>query len=107
MFGLIESKERKINIAELVYIIATLAVCIFIGLFNVNIDIIIDLNGAVLGFCFVYFLPSLLHLKCMYFSKGKRKMPSTFSEGEVLMLEAEKKEEQKDREIELEQVEYE
>ncbi len=50
----------------------TIAICLFIGIFNVNIDIIIDINGAVLGFCFVYFLPSLLHIKCLYFAKGKR-----------------------------------
>lgn len=62
-----------------------LAFCLFIGIFGVNIDIIIDINGAVLGFCFVYFLPSILHIKCLYFSKGKRKMPSPSLYNEVLL----------------------
>ena len=68
-----------INIPELVYTIASIGLCLIIGILGVNIDVIIDINGAVLGFCFVYFLPSLLHIKCLYFSKGKRKMPNVFS----------------------------
>lgn len=85
MVGLEESKERKINIAEIVYIVASVSICLFIGIFKVNIDIIIDINGAVLGFCFVYFLPSILHIKCLYFSKGKRKMLAQSYENESLM----------------------
>jgi len=41
-------------------------------IFQISIDIIIDINGAVLGFCFIYLLPSILHIKCTYFPKGKR-----------------------------------
>lgn len=41
---------------------------------EVSIDIIIDINGAVLGFYFIYFLPSILHIKCSYFPKGKKVM---------------------------------
>jgi hypothetical protein len=29
----------------------------------------------VIGFFFIYFLPAILHLKCVYFSKGKRAIP--------------------------------
>lgn len=68
-----------INLPELIYTVSSIGLCLIIGILGVNIDVIIDINGAVLGFCFVYFLPSLLHIKCLYFSKGKRKMPNVFS----------------------------
>ena len=42
---------------------------------KVNINDIIDINGSVIGFFFIYFLPALLHFKCMYFPKGKRPIP--------------------------------
>jgi len=61
-----------VNVPELVYIIVLITLCVSLTVVNVDIDVIIDINGAVLGFCFVYFLPSFLHLKCMYFPKGKR-----------------------------------
>ena len=74
MFCLPETSKRQINIWELIYIIVIVVICFIISVFEVNIDIIIDINGAILGFCFIYLLPSLLHIKCTYFPKGKRMM---------------------------------
>lgn len=51
-----------------------IGICLVFTIFQINIDIIIDINGAVLGFCFIYLLPSLLHIKCTYFPKGKKQM---------------------------------
>ncbi len=42
-----------------------------IRLIKVKINEIVDLNGSVIGFFFIYFLPSILHLRCLYFSKNK------------------------------------
>lgn len=36
-----------------------------------KINEIVDLNGSVIGFFFIYFLPSILHIRCLYFSKNK------------------------------------
>ena len=72
MFGLKESGKKQINIAEVICITGVTAICLIISVFEISIDIIIEINGAVLGFCFIYLLPSLLHIKCAYFSKGKR-----------------------------------
>lgn len=74
MFGIKESEPRKINLPELLYIVILVVLCLVLAIERVNIDVIIDINGAVLGFCFVYFLPSCLHIKCVYFSRGKRIM---------------------------------
>ena len=34
---------------------------------QISIREIIDLNGAILGFFFIYFFPLALHFKCKYF----------------------------------------
>lgn len=52
-----------------------IGVCFIIGYFKINVNDIISINGAVIGFFFIYFLPAILHLKCVYFSKGKRPIP--------------------------------
>jgi hypothetical protein len=38
---------------------------------RISIRDIIDFNGAVVGVIFVYFIPTALHIKCLYFGKGK------------------------------------
>ena len=59
----------------MIYFAAAVGVCLLIGLLKISITDIININGAVIGFFFIYFLPAVLHIKCMYFSKGKRPMP--------------------------------
>ncbi len=60
-----------------------LGICFLIGFFRININDIIDINGGVVGFFFIYFIPAALHVKCLYFSKGKRPIPSP----EILLAE--------------------
>lgn len=48
-----------------------MATCLSIRILNVPLKDIIDFNGAVVGFFFIYFIPAALHVKCMYYSKGK------------------------------------
>ena len=49
------------------------AICFFfISVVKVKIDTIIDINGAVLGFCFIYLIPAMIHIRCAYFPKGKK-----------------------------------
>lgn len=71
MFGFKESGKREINLAEFICMTVIVMLCFVVGILEVDIEIILDLNGAVLGFCFIYLLPSLLHIKCAYFPKGK------------------------------------
>jgi hypothetical protein len=37
----------------------------------VKINTIVDINGSVIGFFFIYFLPAILHIRCQYFAKNK------------------------------------
>ena len=41
--------------------------CIFVT--KVKIATIIELNGSIIGFCYVIFFPIFLHIKCVYFNK--------------------------------------
>ena len=50
-------------------------ICFLIGIFKISISDIIDINGAVIGFFFIYLIPVILHIKCLYFSKGKKPLP--------------------------------
>ncbi len=79
MFGVLnlkESEKGSIKVTEIVYFLLMIGICFVIGYFRVDIDYIIDLNGGVLGFFFIYFIPAALHVKCLYFSKGKRPIPT-------------------------------
>lgn len=40
-----------------------------------GIDTLIEINGAVIGFFFIYFLPALLHVKCLYWCGNKERDP--------------------------------
>lgn len=65
---------------ELLYIALSIGVCLAITLLKISIRDIIDFNGAVAGCIFVYFIPAALHLKCLYFSKGKVPIGSRIKE---------------------------
>jgi len=67
-----------VTIPEVVYIAIMVGICFLIGLFQVNIGDLVDINGAVI--IFIYFIPALLHIKCLYFSKGKRPLPEITEE---------------------------
>jgi hypothetical protein len=42
-----------------------------IALLKLSIRDIIDLNGALVGCLFVYMIPAALHIRCLYYGKGK------------------------------------
>jgi hypothetical protein len=85
-----ESHKGNVSIPEVIYIILAIGACLLIQLLNVSISDIIDINGAVIGFFFIYFLPAFLHIKCLYFSKGKQPLlplPAEEDEVEVKIVE--------------------
>ena len=83
MFGVLNyenTPKGKISTMELLYIALSIGVCLAITLLKISIRDIIDFNGAVAGCIFVYFIPAALHLKCLYFSKGKVPIGSRIKE---------------------------
>ena len=73
-FSVFDSKESEvgsINRQEVVYIIVILFICLGISLLRISLRQIIELNGAVLGFFFIYFIPVAIHFKCTYMKKDR------------------------------------
>jgi hypothetical protein len=87
VLGLAETPKGKINLMELGYMVAVVGICLLICVLQVSIRDIIDVNGAVIGFFFIYAIPALLHLKCVYFLKvevktGDEKYQEMVEEGD-------------------------
>ena len=71
IFKIKETIKGKISVWEVGYAAVFVAVCLLIRLLKVKIDTIVDINGSVIGFFFIYFLPTILHIRCQYFAKNK------------------------------------
>ena len=69
-FGIFNLKESKVksllNIPEIIFTIAVVGLCSGIYAAQVGIDVLIEINGAIIGFFFIYLLPALMHGKCLY-----------------------------------------
>ena len=53
---------------EVVYVAATILISLIIRLTEVRAEVLIELNGSIVSFFFIYVIPIGLHLKCVYFS---------------------------------------
>ena len=58
---------------EVIYVGATILVCLVIRLTNVSAEILIELNGSIVSFFFIYVIPISIHLKCVYFSSSEER----------------------------------
>lgn len=70
--------KGTISWQEIAYAVALISVCLIIRLTKVEIGDIIELNGAVVGFFFIYFFPVVTHLQCLYFPSIKQSIKSLF-----------------------------
>jgi sodium-coupled neutral amino acid transporter 9 len=59
-----------VNFKEVVYVAATIFISLVIRLTEIKASIIIELNGSIVSFFFLYLIPIGLHLKCVYFSNN-------------------------------------
>lgn len=75
MLRISETIKGKIPLKEIIYSVLFLGICLLIKLLEIKVDTIIAINGAIIGFFNIYFFPAILHVKCLYFSKNKRKVP--------------------------------
>jgi hypothetical protein len=57
------------NLLEILFVV--LVVLISSGVFfaKITIENLIEINGAVIGFFFIYFIPAVMHFKCLYITK--------------------------------------
>lgn len=54
---------------EALYIFLVVLLAYVVYLTDVHVDTMIEINGAVLGYCNSLLLPIFLHLKCIYYNK--------------------------------------
>ena len=54
----------------MVYIILVLLLCFCFYISDVNLISIFALNGAVIGYIFVFVLPIWVHLKCIWYDRS-------------------------------------
>lgn len=70
--GLKESNHGQLlNPLEILFAVAIIGAALGIYFANVSIELIIEINGAVIGFFFVYLMPASMHFKCLYLPKKK------------------------------------
>lgn len=63
-----EEKENKITVSEIVVYVGTFVICYILNKFEINTELIIKLNGSVIGFFYLFLIPIVIHIKCVYFS---------------------------------------
>jgi hypothetical protein len=54
------------------FIVILIGVTVVVNLTGLSIDVIIELNGGVVGFFYVYLLPAGLHFKCLYYNNNDK-----------------------------------
>ena len=59
------------NIPEIILVICVVGVSMGVFFGNVSIESLIEINGAIIGFFFIYLLPAMMHAKCLYFTCWK------------------------------------
>ena len=64
-----ESDDISVN--ETIYVSVTILLGLVIKLTDISVDVIIEINGGIISFFFIYVVPIGLHLKCRYFSGAK------------------------------------
>lgn len=50
----------------MIFVIVLILITVGIYFGNVGINTLIEFNGAVLGFFFIYLLPAVMHFTCLY-----------------------------------------
>lgn len=68
------------NIPEIVFTTGVVGLCAGIYFAGVSIGVLIEINGAIIGFFFIYLLPALMHGKCLYLPERFRKKDETLNE---------------------------
>ena len=71
--------------------IVVIAICALIALIkNLCLDIFFNIEGAILGFFTFYYIPLLVHQKCIAQKKVKKHSEMTWSDSETNSLQSDK-----------------
>lgn len=79
IFGKKVSAKGEIAGLEIIYTVCLIAICLIVSLTRMEIGDIIEVNGAVVGFFIIYFLPLITHIQCVYWTPLIRKIQGGYS----------------------------
>jgi hypothetical protein len=51
--------------------VGVIGICFGISVLKIGLDTIIDVNGSVIGFFFIYLIPVAIHFRCKYMKQDK------------------------------------
>lgn len=57
---------NRIDWKEIIYITCIVLASYIVYLLNIHLDVMIDLNGAIIGFAYVIIIPISIHLACVF-----------------------------------------
>lgn len=66
-FNIKHAEVGEIPYKEIIFSVLLIGICLVVSLTKIEVDAIIEVNGAVVGFFFIYFLPLIMHIKCVYY----------------------------------------
>lgn len=62
--------NKKISLKEIIYIIIFILVSYGVYASGVHLQVLISINGAVVGYTYVIVIPIWIHLKCVWYDKS-------------------------------------
>ena len=62
--------SKKMTLTEALYIICFILVSYAVYASGVHLQVLISINGAVVGYIYVIIIPIWIHLKCVWFDKS-------------------------------------
>jgi hypothetical protein len=57
------------NLLEIIFVVVIVLISAGVFFAKITIENLIEINGAVIGFFFIYFIPGIMHFKCLYIKK--------------------------------------
>ena len=67
IFEIEHDPTKNITISEIIYIVVIVGMCYSLKKVNIPFELVLDFTGALLGYVFSFFIPILIHLKCLHF----------------------------------------
>ncbi len=62
--------KHKISLLEVVYILICIMGSYLVYVSGVRLDVMISINGAVVGFFYVFMIPIWIHFRCVFWNRS-------------------------------------
>jgi H+/Cl- antiporter ClcA len=62
--------KKQVAWHEIIYILVVILLGLAVFMADIHLDTLVEINGAVFGYCNSILLPILLHLKCVHYDRS-------------------------------------